>query len=97
MCQSELLQLIIFESNCYFCWQGVASQVGESLGIKVKLLTGGGTKKRMLTPPMAQHDLMVASFGVLSKLTTVGKIVQYLSAFQIPWGLQQQTKVLRQL
>lgn len=51
---------------------GVASQVGEGLGIKVKLLTGGGTKKKMLTPPMSQQDLLVASFGAMSKLTTVG-------------------------
>lgn len=58
---------------CYFHCQKVASQVGEGLGIKVKLLTGGRTKKRMLTPPMAQQDLMVATFGALSKLTTVGK------------------------
>lgn len=50
----------------------VASQIGEGLGIKVKLLTGGGTKKKMLTPPMSQQHLLVASFGALSKLTTVG-------------------------
>lgn len=50
----------------------VASQIGRSLGIKVKLITGGGTKQRMLSPPMSRVELLVASFGALSKLTTVG-------------------------
>ena len=57
--------------------QGVASQIGKSLGINVKLLTGGGTKKKMLNPPMSRVDLLVASFGALSKLTTVGKTTHY--------------------
>lgn len=64
--------------SCYYCCQGVASRVGEALGINVKLLTGGRTKKKMLTPPMSQQDLMVASFGAMSKLTTVGKFVYML-------------------
>lgn len=76
-CTKQILRAT--NENDYSCCQGVASRVGEGLGIKVKLVTGGGTKKKMLTPPMSQHDLMVASFGAMSKLTTVGKFIH------MPW------------
>ncbi|XP_076655003.1 putative ATP-dependent RNA helicase Dbp21E2 [Halictus rubicundus] len=44
----------------------------KPLGINVKLLTGGRTKKKMLDPPVDRVDVLVGSYGVISKLFTVG-------------------------
>ncbi|XP_071542618.1 probable ATP-dependent RNA helicase DDX28 [Panulirus ornatus] len=52
--------------------QEVASRLSNNLGIKVKVLTGGRTKRKMLNPSMSQQHLLIATIGALSKLTTVG-------------------------
>jgi len=38
-----------------------------------KVLTGGHTKSKMMNPSFEEVDLLIASFGSLSKLTTTGK------------------------
>ncbi|XP_078037338.1 putative ATP-dependent RNA helicase Dbp21E2 [Augochlora pura] len=44
----------------------------KPLGITTKLITGGRTKRKMLKPPVDNVDILVGSFGVISKLFTVG-------------------------
>ncbi|XP_076239372.1 putative ATP-dependent RNA helicase Dbp21E2 isoform X2 [Calliopsis andreniformis] len=46
--------------------------LSKHLGIQTKMITGGKTKKMMLDPPVDDVDVLVGSFGVLSKLNTVG-------------------------
>lgn len=47
-----------------------AKKICQYLGIHTKTITGGKTKKMMLDPPMGEVDIVIGSFGVLSKLTT---------------------------
>ncbi|XP_018311228.1 probable ATP-dependent RNA helicase DDX28 [Mycetomoellerius zeteki] len=47
-----------------------AKKICQYLGIRTKTITGGKTKKMMLDPPVEEVDIVVASFGVISKLTT---------------------------
>lgn len=47
-----------------------AKKICQYLGIRTKTITGGKTKKMMLDPPMEEVDIVVASFGVISKLST---------------------------
>lgn len=47
-----------------------AEKICQYLGIITKTFTGGKTKKIMLDPPVGNVDIIVASFGVISKLTT---------------------------
>lgn len=47
-----------------------AKKICQYLGIRTKTITGGKTKKMMLNPPMEEIDIVVASFGVISKLTS---------------------------
>jgi len=47
-----------------------AKKICQYLGIRTKTITGGKTKKMMLDPPMGEVDIVIASFGVISKLTT---------------------------
>lgn len=47
-----------------------AKKICQYLGISTKTITGGKTKKMMLDPPVGEVDIVVASFGVISKLTT---------------------------
>ncbi|KAG5330834.1 DDX28 helicase, partial [Acromyrmex heyeri] len=47
-----------------------AKKICQYLGIRTKTITGGKTKKMMLDPPIGEVDIVVASFGVISKLTT---------------------------
>ncbi|RLU24677.1 hypothetical protein DMN91_002766 [Ooceraea biroi] len=47
-----------------------ARKICQYLGIRTKLFTGGKTKKILLDPPVEEVDIVVASFGVISKLTT---------------------------
>ncbi|XP_018393124.1 PREDICTED: probable ATP-dependent RNA helicase DDX28 [Cyphomyrmex costatus] len=47
-----------------------AKKICQYLGIHTKTITGGKTKKMMLNPPVGEVDIIVASFGVISKLTT---------------------------
>ncbi|XP_044747775.1 probable ATP-dependent RNA helicase DDX28 [Coccinella septempunctata] len=57
----------------------LAYQVGEMakilskpLDLKVKILTGGRTKKYMMNPEFEKIDVMVATPGAIGKLSTVG-------------------------
>lgn len=54
----------------YFSAQLEAKKICQYLGIRVKTITGGKTKKMLLDPPIEEVDIVVASFGVISKLTT---------------------------
>lgn len=45
-------------------------KVTKGLDIKTKIITGGRTKKILLNPPVGDVDVLVCSFGVVSKLTT---------------------------
>ncbi|XP_032666062.1 probable ATP-dependent RNA helicase DDX28 [Odontomachus brunneus] len=47
-----------------------AEKICQYLGIRTKTFTGGKTKKILLDPPLGHVDIIVASFGVISKLTT---------------------------
>ncbi|KAL6268749.1 hypothetical protein P5V15_001874 [Pogonomyrmex californicus] len=47
-----------------------AQKICKYLNIRTKTLTGGKTKKMMLDPSVEEVDIVVASFGVISKLTT---------------------------
>lgn len=47
-------------------------KISKNLDIKIKIITGGRTKKIILNPPVGQVDVLVCSFGVISKLTTFG-------------------------
>ena len=47
-------------------------RLSKDLGIRTKIITGGKTKKMMLDPPVDNVDILVCSFGVISKLTSVG-------------------------
>nr|XP_012231835.1 PREDICTED: probable ATP-dependent RNA helicase DDX28 [Linepithema humile] len=47
-----------------------AKKICQYLNIRTKTITGGKTKKMMLNPSVEEVDIVVASFGVISKLTT---------------------------
>lgn len=47
-------------------------RLSKCLGISTKLITGGRTKKIILNPPVGEVDILVCSFGVISKLSTFG-------------------------
>nr|XP_034187706.1 probable ATP-dependent RNA helicase DDX28 isoform X1 [Osmia lignaria]XP_034187707.1 probable ATP-dependent RNA helicase DDX28 isoform X1 [Osmia lignaria] len=46
-------------------------KISKCLGVNTKIITGGRTKKMMMDPPVGDVDILVCSFGVISKLTTV--------------------------
>lgn len=48
----------------------VANELGSDLGISVRLIKGGHTKREMLNPNVQNTHLVVATLGALSKLTT---------------------------
>ncbi|KAK7790571.1 hypothetical protein R5R35_002025 [Gryllus longicercus] len=57
----------------------LADQIGENaklfsecLGINVEVVTGGKTKRMILSPTFKEIDILVASIGALSKLITTG-------------------------
>lgn len=50
----------------------VAKELCENLKIDVKVVTGGRTKQLMLNPTFEDVDVLVASMGAISKLTTTG-------------------------
>lgn len=50
----------------------VATTIGSSVGIKVKVLVGGKTKSIMMNPKFEEIDILIATPGALSKLSTVG-------------------------
>ncbi|KRT78758.1 helicase, partial [Oryctes borbonicus] len=51
---------------------GVAKVLGEVVNLNVKVVTGGRTKRHMLNPEFSKIDLLVATPGAISKLSTVG-------------------------
>lgn len=50
----------------------VASNLCQNLDIHTDVIVGGGTKRKMLNPNFKKVDLLVATLGALSKLTTTG-------------------------
>lgn len=50
----------------------VAQILANSVGLNVKILVGGRTKKIMMNPDFDKIDLLVATPGALGKLSTVG-------------------------
>lgn len=46
-----------------------ARKICQYLDIHTKTITGGKTKKIMLNPPVEEVDIVIASFGVINKLT----------------------------
>ncbi|GJQ84529.1 hypothetical protein Trydic_g20026 [Trypoxylus dichotomus] len=51
---------------------GVAKVLGQAVNLNVKVVTGGKTKRLMLNPEFSEVDLLVATPGAISKLSTVG-------------------------
>ncbi|KAG7213280.1 hypothetical protein KM043_002580 [Ampulex compressa] len=45
-------------------------KLAKPVGIITKTMIGGRTKKMLLNPPVVLIDILVASFGVISKMTT---------------------------
>lgn len=50
----------------------VATTIGSSVGLKAKVLVGGRTKSVMMNPVFEDLDILIATPGVLAKLSTVG-------------------------
>lgn len=50
----------------------MAEDLTDGLDISVKVVIGGNTKQKMLNPTFEDIDILVASMGVISKLTTTG-------------------------
>jgi hypothetical protein len=65
----------MFANNAYCIeiFQEVAQKFSRKLMFTTKVLTGGHTKFKMINPSFEEVDLLVASLGALSKLTTTGK------------------------
>lgn len=51
---------------------GVAKTLGSYVNLNTKVVTGGKTKKLMLNPEFADIDILIATPGAISKLSTVG-------------------------
>lgn len=51
---------------------GVSKILADAVDKKVKVVTGGRTKKLMLNPEFSDVDLLIATPGAISKLSTVG-------------------------
>jgi len=45
-------------------------KICQYLDIRTQVFIGGKTKKLLLDPPVGNIDIVIASFGVISKLTT---------------------------
>lgn len=52
--------------------ESVAKSVVKGLDVATDVIVGGGTKRKMLNPEFKETDLLVATLGALSKLTTTG-------------------------
>ncbi|XP_058823514.1 probable ATP-dependent RNA helicase DDX28 [Topomyia yanbarensis] len=50
----------------------VIEELTEGTGISSRILLGGRTKQQMLNPHFEEVDILVSSFGVISKLVTSG-------------------------
>lgn len=49
-----------------------AEELSDGLGVGVKVITGGSTKKKVMNPEFEDIDILVGSIGAISKLTTTG-------------------------
>lgn len=65
-CKINFMHLLI----AYLSPQLEAKKICQYLGIHTKTILGGKTKKIMINPPVEEVDIVIASFGVISKLTT---------------------------
>lgn len=54
----------------YLSSQLEAKKICQYLGIRTQTIIGGKTKKMMLNPTVEEVDIVTASFGVISKLTS---------------------------
>jgi hypothetical protein len=54
-------------------FQEIAQKFARKLMFTTQVLTGGHTKRKMMNPSYQEVDLLVASLGALSKLTTTGR------------------------
>lgn len=45
-------------------------KICQHLNIRTQIITGGKTRKMILNPPVNEVDILIGSFGVISKLTT---------------------------
>jgi hypothetical protein len=59
-------------------FQEISQKFSRKLMFTSKVLTGGHTKSKIMNPSFEKVDLLVASLGALSKLTTTG---EYTSVF----------------
>lgn len=50
----------------------VAEILAGAVDLKVKVIVGGQTKKKMMNPDISEIDILVATPGVLAKLSTLG-------------------------
>lgn len=50
----------------------MAEELVDGLDINVKVTVGGRTKQKMINPRFEDMDILVGSFGAISKLTTTG-------------------------
>jgi hypothetical protein len=78
-----------------FIFQEVAQKFSRKLMFTTKVLTGGHTKFKMMNPSFEEIDLLVASLGALSKLTTTGKYTVVYVEYGMSEGklLEQQLEV----
>lgn len=59
-----------WERNLIILLQYVAKKVARDLNINVRVVVGGHTKRLMMNPTVDEVDLLIGSFGAVSKLTT---------------------------
>jgi len=50
----------------------VAEAIGQSLNINVQCILGGRTKLKIMNPSFNDVDVLIGSFGAVSKLVTTG-------------------------
>lgn len=68
-------------------FQEIAEKFSRKLMFTSKVLTGGHTKSKMMNPSFEPVDLLVASLGALSKLTTTGKCTSVCIEFGTSEGI----------
>uniref|UniRef100_A0A6E8W613 RNA helicase n=1 Tax=Anopheles coluzzii TaxID=1518534 RepID=A0A6E8W613_ANOCL len=62
----------------------VAARLTDGTGIKTRIVLGGRTKQQMLNPSFEDIDILVASFGAISKLITSGIYRMELNGHGLP-------------
>lgn len=77
MSSPSLIRLVLNFTNDFIVLSIPATQIGavaeklcQNLNIKVSVLTGGSTKRKMMNPVMEVTDILVGSIGSVSKLVT---------------------------